>query len=128
MKTLQQQLKEQQETLAKMNAGPTTVPASANGVPTPEPTASASPLFPTTDESVVAAAPMPSPIPQAVAPATAPVNAPFPTTDASVTTSPKTVSSTGAGASLTAPMTIAGGGRRVHEHLVRWPVCARLVE
>ena len=48
VKTLQQQVKEQQETLAKMNAGPTTVPANANGAPTPEPTASAPPLFPTT--------------------------------------------------------------------------------
>ena len=111
VKTLQQQVKEQQETLAKMNAGPTTVPANANGAPTPEPTASAPPLFPTTDESVVAAAPVPSPIPEAAASTAAPVNAPFPTTDASVTTSTETVSSTGAGASLTAPMTIAGGGR-----------------
>jgi hypothetical protein len=100
VKTLQQQLKEQQETLAKMNAGPTTVPANANGAPTSEPTASAPPLFPTTDESVVAAAPLPSPIPEAVAATAAPVNAPFPTTDTSVTTSPETVSSTGAGASL----------------------------
>ena len=111
VKTLQQQVKEQQETLAKMNAGPTTVPANANALLTPEPTASAPPLFPTTDESVVAAAPVPSPIPEAAAPTAAPVNAPFPTTDASVTTSTETVSSTGAGASLTAPMTIAGGGR-----------------
>jgi septal ring factor EnvC (AmiA/AmiB activator) len=49
VKTLQQQLKDQQETLAKMNAGPTTVPANANAAPTPAPGASSAPLFPTTD-------------------------------------------------------------------------------
>jgi hypothetical protein len=112
VKGLQQQLKEQQDALAKMNAGPTTLPINENGAATAEPGATAPPLFPTTDESVVATAPtMPSPIPAASVPPTAAGNEAFPTTDASVTTSTETVSSTGAGASLTAPITIAGGGK-----------------
>ena len=115
VKTLQQQLKDQQETLAKMNVGPTTLPSSETpAAPAgPSPGASAPPLFPTTDESVVASAPQPSPIPAlaATGPAAAPMNQPFPTTDASVTASSEAISTTGAGASLTAPMTIGGGGR-----------------
>jgi hypothetical protein len=111
VKALQQQVKEQQDTLAKMNPEPGTLPANENNAATPAPAASAPPLFPTTDESVVAMAPQPSPIPGAAGPAAAAINEPFPTTDASVTTSAETVSSTGAGASFTAPMTIAGSGR-----------------
>jgi hypothetical protein len=110
VKALQQQLKDQQETLAKMNAGPTTLPASESPAVTPQPTASAPPLFPTNDESVVASAPLPSPLPQASA-SPAALNQAFPTNDASVTTSTETISSTGTGASLTAPITIAGGGK-----------------
>ena len=112
VKTLQQQVQEQQAALAKMNAGPTTLPASENGAATPEPTASAPPLFPSTDEAVVATTAQPTPIPTAATgPVPAPVSGPFPTTDTSVTTSSETISATGAGASLTAPMTIAGGGK-----------------
>ena len=113
VKTLQQQLKDQQETLAKMNAGSTAMPANENAAPTPATGASAAPLFPTTDESVVATAPLPSPIPGAAGAAGAvgtPANAPFPTTDASVTTSSETLANA-VGATLAAPMTIAGGGR-----------------
>ena len=106
VKTLQQQLKEQQETLAKINAGPT-LPASESPAATPEPAESAPALFPTTDESVVATSAQPSPT---SAPA-ATVNEPFPTTDTSVTTTSETIATSDAGASLTAPMTIAGGGR-----------------
>jgi hypothetical protein len=58
----------------------------------------------------VAGAPEPSPLPAAATgPAAAPVNQEFPTTDASVTTSNETISSTGAGSSMTAPIGIGGG-------------------
>jgi hypothetical protein len=109
VQALQQQVKAQQETLAKMNAGPTTLPASEAAAASPPPEASVAPLFPTTDESVVASAPVAAPPNGAPAPATSATA--FPTTDASVTTSPETISSSGAGAPLTAPMTIAGGGK-----------------
>ena len=110
VKTLQQEVKDQQSALEKMNAGGTAaLPTSQSPAASPGPSASAPPLFPTTDESVVAAAPEPSPLPaNATGPATAPAIAQFPTTDASVTTSNETISTTGAGASLVAPMTIAG--------------------
>ena len=111
VKTLQQQLQDQQAALAKMNAGPATLPTNENGAATATatPAASAPPLFPTNDQSVVASAPEPSPLPaNATGPAAAPLNQPFPTTDASVTTSSETISSSGAGAALTAPMTVAG--------------------
>ncbi|MGH7939033.1 MAG: hypothetical protein ACRD5Z_14815, partial [Bryobacteraceae bacterium] len=55
VKSLQQQVKDQQSTLAKMNAGGTAVlPTNASSAVSPAPGASAPPLFPTTDESVVA--------------------------------------------------------------------------
>ncbi len=46
VKALQEQVKAQQETLAKMNAGPTTLPAAETPAASPEPAASAPPLFP----------------------------------------------------------------------------------
>ena len=111
VKTLQQQVQAQQDALAKMNPEPATLPANENNVmTTPVPATSAPPLFPTTDESVVASAPASIP-PAANGLAIPAGNGQFPTTDASVTTSSATISSTGAGASLTAPMTIAGGGK-----------------
>jgi len=106
VKTLQQQVKDQQDALAKMNAMPSTLPANENRATTPEPNASPPPLFPTTDESLVATAP-----PTATSPAGVTTTSQFPTTDASVTTSSETISSSGTGASLTAPVTIAGGGK-----------------
>src|SRR5207248_2552074 len=60
VKTLQQQVKDQQEALAKMNAVPSTLPANEPAAASPAPSVSAPPLFPTTDESVVASAPQPS--------------------------------------------------------------------
>jgi hypothetical protein len=111
VQTLQQQLKDQQETLAKMNAGPTTLPTSENSAATPAATASAPPLFPTTDESVVASAPATAGPPATTGTAAPALNEPFPTTDTSVTASTEPISTTGAGASLAAPMTIAGGGK-----------------
>ena len=116
VKGLQQQLKAQQETLAQMNAGPTTLPASepASAAATPPPEATAPTLFPTTDDSVVATAPSTATATPAAEPVAAPMAAgAFPTTDDSVTatSSSETISSTGAGSSLTAPITLAGGGK-----------------
>ena len=120
VKTLQQQVKDQQAALEKVNiAGelaspqnpePSPIAATANS---PAPAASARSRFPTEDTSVVASTTT------SAAPSGPGVNqngtaAPgaFPTTDASVVTStPETISSTGAGASLTQPITIAGGGK-----------------
>ncbi|MGI8889361.1 MAG: hypothetical protein ACR2G0_01060 [Chthoniobacterales bacterium] len=124
VKGLQQQLKDQQEALAKMNVRPSTLPTSdasaaaaapASTTVAPSPSANAAPLFPTSDDSVVAAEPAPLPATQlasaaGAAPA-ATVNQQFPTSDASVTASSEPISSTGAGASLTAPITLAGGGK-----------------
>ncbi len=112
VKALQQQVKDQQATLEKLNATsapplpqnpePSTTPAATSAA-----ASSAPQLIPTEDASVVASAPPPA--------ATLPVNAngaatAFPTTDASVTTTPETISSSGTGASLTAPLTVLAGG------------------
>ena len=108
VKALQQQVKEQQETLAKMNPEPATLPANENKAAPPEQSASAPPLIPTTDESVVAsAAQAATPIPAASTPAAG--SQQFPTSDASVTTSSEAIPPTGVGASLAAPITIGGG-------------------
>jgi hypothetical protein len=116
VKALQQQVKDQQAALEKANL------TGESGLPTnPEPAtitgaesspaagASAPPRFPTEDTSVVsstaAAAPSPAPGGTGTPPSEA-----FPTTDTSVVTSaPETISTTGAGASLTQPITIGGG-------------------
>ena len=110
VKTLQQQVKDQQAVLEKANI------TSESGLPqNPEPSpiaaaenspaASAPQRFPTEDTSVVSSTTAP-----AVSGSPAPGS--FPTTDTSVVTStPETISSTGAGASLTQPITIAGGGK-----------------
>jgi hypothetical protein len=113
VKALQQQVKEQQETLAKMSAGPAASPANESASALPTPSGSAAPVFPTTDESVVATTAQPTPIPAAAAAPAAPAatTEQFPTTDASVTTSSEGVLANAVGASLTAPMTIMGGGK-----------------
>jgi len=110
VKTLQQQVKDQQAVLEKANI------TSESGLPqNPEPSpiaaaenspaASAPQRFPTEDTSVVSSTTAP-----AVSGSPAPGS--FPTADTSVVTStPETISSTGAGASLTQPITIAGGGK-----------------
>src|SRR6059036_2773470 len=110
VKTLQQQVKDQQAALEKANlTGESGLPQNPEPSPiaaaenSPAPGASAPPRFPTEDTSVVASA---------TAPAVSGTPAPetFPTTDTSVVTSaPETISSTGAGASLTQPITIGGG-------------------
>ncbi len=110
VKALQQQVKDQQTALENanltgesglsQNPEPSPITGAENS---PVPAGSAPPRFPTEDTSVVASA---------TAPAASGTPAPgsFPTTDTSVVTSaPETISSTGAGASLTQPITIGGG-------------------
>jgi hypothetical protein len=120
VRTLQQQVKDQQAALEKANlTGTPALPKSgetpAAGLPaaSPSPGGSPPPLFPTEDTSVVASASTPA------APGGPKVNASgmptpeqFPTTDTSVVAAtPETISTTGVGASLTQPITIAGGGK-----------------
>src|SRR5438552_1899529 len=110
VKTLQQQVKDQQAALEKANlTGESGLPQNPEPSPiaaaenSPAPGGSAPPRFPTEDTSVVASATAPA-VSGTPAPGT------FPTTDTSVVTSaPETISSTGAGASLTQPITIGGG-------------------
>ena len=109
VKALQQQVKDQQVVIEKLN--PASPPLPENPEPTPIPATSvaapaASPapqLFPTEDNSVVASAPPPT----VNANGAATTTTAFPTTDASVTTTPEM---TTAGPSLTAPISIVGGG------------------
>ena len=112
VQALQEQVKAQQEALAKMSASPTPSPAAELATTSPSPSPSAAPLFPTEDESVVAMSAQPTPITGAVAgPQTPAVGQSFPTSDTSVVPPTETISATAAGPSLTAPITIAGGGR-----------------
>ena len=92
-----------------MSAGGSPLPSNAGETPSASPAsgATAPPLFPTNDSSVVASAPPPET--NAAGPAPPAGTTAFPTTDASVTS--ETISSSGAGASLTTPITIAGGGK-----------------
>jgi hypothetical protein len=113
VKTLQQTVKDQQSTIERMNqenapanAEPSPI-AGAAVPPARSPAASAAPQFPTEDTSVVATTTAPAASP---AGSIVPAGGAFPTTDTSVVTSaPETISSTGAGASLTQPITIGGG-------------------
>ncbi|HEY3661289.1 MAG TPA: hypothetical protein VGK91_08710 [Candidatus Udaeobacter sp.] len=110
VKTLQQQVKDQQAALEKANlTGESGLPPNPEPSPiaaaesSPAADASAPPRFPTEDTSVVASAAAP-------AASGTPGLGGFPTTDTSVITSePETISSTGAGGSLTQPITIGGG-------------------
>lgn len=116
VKALQQQVKDQQAALEKANLTgesglpPNPEPSAIAGTEnSPAPAASAPPKFPTEDTSVVSsgAATSRSPVPGVAGTASSEA---FPTTDTSVVTSaPETISSTGAGASLTRPITIGGG-------------------
>ena len=115
VKALQEQVKDQQAALEKANlTGESGLPENPEPSPiagakeSPAPAGTAAPQFPTEDTSVVSsAASVPSPGPGAAGALTSEA---FPTTDTSVVTSaPETISSTGAGASLTQPITIGGG-------------------
>jgi hypothetical protein len=113
VKALQEQVKDQQAALEKANlTAESGLPANPEPSPiagaqtSPSPAASAPARFPTEDTSVVAStsAPVPPPAP-GVSPGLVPGS--FPTTDTSVVTSaPETISTTGAGASFTQPITI----------------------
>src|SRR5213595_2994840 len=116
VKTLQQQVKDQQAALEKANlTGESGLPENPEPSPiaaaenSPAPGATAPPRFPTEDTSVVSSTTAPA-APGSNENAT-PAAGTFPTTDTSVVTSaaPETISSTGAGASLTQPITIGGG-------------------
>src|SRR5262249_27790156 len=123
VKTLQQQVKDQQSTIDHLNQqngstaaeNPEPSPITAAASPSPSPAAGAAPRFPTEDASVVSSTTSPA----AATSASPGVNATgtgvsgnFPTTDTSVVSSaPETVSSTGTGASLTQPISIGGGGK-----------------
>jgi len=110
VKALQQQVKDQQAALEKANlTGESGLPQNPEPSPiagaesSPAPAASAAARFPTEDTSVVSSTTAP-------AASGTPTPGGFPTTDTSVMTSaPETISSTGAGASLTQPITIGGG-------------------
>ena len=109
VKSLQQQVKDQQAALEKANlTGESGLPQNPEpspiaGAESPAPSGSAQPGFPTEDTSVVSSTTAP-------AVSGTPSLGGFPTTDTSVVTSaPETISSTGAGASLTQPITIGGG-------------------
>ncbi|MGC1321510.1 MAG: hypothetical protein WA849_04965 [Candidatus Udaeobacter sp.] len=115
VKALQQQVTDQQAALEKANlTAESGLPQNPEPSPitgteeSPAPSGTAAPKFPTADNSVVSsAASAPSPGPGAAGALTSEA---FPTTDTSVVTSaPETISSTGAGASLTQPITIGGG-------------------
>jgi hypothetical protein len=116
VKTLQQQVKDQQAALEKANlTGESGLPQNPEPPPiagteeSPTPAGSAPPRFPTEDTSVVSSTTAPAASPTLNA-GTSPPPGGFPTTDTSVVTSaPETISSTGAGASLTQPITIGGG-------------------
>src|SRR6266480_4241322 len=110
VKALQQQVQDQQAALEKANiTGESGLPQNPEPSPiagaenSPVPGGSAPPRFPTEDTSVVTSTTAP-----AVSGTPAPES--FPTTDTSVVTSaPETISSTGAGTSLTQPITIGSG-------------------
>ena len=118
VKALQQQVKDQQAALQKANlTGESGLPQNPEPSPiagaeeSPAPGGTAPPRFPTEDTSVVSSttAPAASSVP-GVGASPSPASGSFPTTDTSVVTSaPETISSTGAGASLTQPITIGGG-------------------
>src|SRR5947199_1258925 len=109
VKALQQQVEDQQAALEKANlTGESGLPQNPEpspiaGAESPAPSGSAQQGFPTEDTSVVSSTTAP-------AVSGTPALGGFPTTDTSVVTSaPETISSTGAGASLTQPITIGGG-------------------
>ena len=115
VKALQQQVKDQQAALEKANlTAPSGLPSNPEPSPiagaqtSPSPAASVVPRFPTEDTSVVASTSAPAASPTAEPSPGVPPGS-FPTTDTSVVTSaPETISTTGAGASLTQPITIGG--------------------
>ncbi len=131
VKTLQQQMKEQQKTIdqfnqqngwAAENGGTPSVASTSSEGPdgagpssSPSPAATTPTKFPTEDASVVSSTTTTPPASSApgVNANGAAVPGNFPTTDTSVVSSAptETISTTGAGASLTQPISIGGGGK-----------------
>jgi hypothetical protein len=116
VKALQQQVKDQQAATEKGNSTAPALPenpeaqtATTSTAPSPPvAAANAPPLFPTTDNAVVAGSGSSGP---SVAQSDVNANgAAFPTTDASVTTATDTISSSGTGSALTQPIPVTGGG------------------
>jgi len=119
VKTLQQQLKEQQTKIDQMNQqiaqtplnpepSPIAAAAESSALPSASPSAKAAARFPTEDASVVAGTGAPAPA--AGTPSSGALPGSFPTTDASVVSSASETSPiTPAPPSLTAPITIGGG-------------------
>src|SRR5438445_1771463 len=119
VKELQQQVKDHQAAIGKANGSAPSPSPNPEASPvaaatSPSPAASAAGHFATEDASVVSStsnAPAGVPGPGVNANRTA-TSGSFPTTDTSVVSSaPETISSTGAGASLTQPISIGGGGK-----------------
>ncbi len=108
VKTLQQQVKDQQASTA-LPVEPAALPANETvASAAAKPARSAPPAFATTDDSVVASTTAPAG-PAGPVPATTQ----FPTTDAAVApAAAESISTNGAGAALTAPMTLAGSSAR----------------
>jgi hypothetical protein len=110
VKTLQQQVKDQQTIIEKANLGAATVEkpspeaATANASPAPDIN---TPPFPTEDSSVVASSSTRTAA--GVDQNGTATNGEFPTTDSSVVTSTSDTSIAAGGSSLTAPITIGGG-------------------
>ncbi|PYL93649.1 MAG: hypothetical protein DME28_08385 [Verrucomicrobia bacterium] len=119
VKELQQQMKDQQAAIEKTNgtapaSSPNPEGSSVAAATSPSPPARVAAHFATEDASVVSStttSPPASSSPGVNANGTA-TSGSFPTTDTSVVSStPETISSTGAGASLTQPISIGGGGK-----------------
>src|SRR5438270_2720227 len=118
VKELKQQMKDQQSAIGKANGSAPSSSANPEASPvaatSPSPAASAAGSFATEDASVVSSttnAPSAPSGPSVNANGTA-VSGNFPTSDTSVVSSaPETISSTGAGAALTQPISIGGGGK-----------------
>ena len=99
VKALQQQVKDQQTALDRVNGAAASEKESASAEPTSSPEPSAAPQFPTEDSSVVESAPAS----KKLGPSTEASPGAFPTTDTSV------AASTTPESGLTAPITIGGG-------------------
>jgi hypothetical protein len=113
VKTLQQQVKDQQTLLEKANLAGNQPQAEAAASPSASPSPGENAPFPTTDTSVVAAAPTPG-----VNANGTPAAGGFPTTDESVVASTASTATTGetptittSTSALTQPITIGGGGK-----------------
>jgi hypothetical protein len=117
VKTLQQQLKDQQAAIAKVSPTASSAlpqnpekPTVAGAEPSPAGGATPAMLFPTEDTSVVGGPSSSTTAsgPGVTADGTAQPGA-FPTTDSSVVASAESTATTSSGSSLTAPITIGGG-------------------